>query len=490
MVVESFRPGVVDRLGIGFDDLRAVNPGIILCSTTGYGQDGPRSAWAGHDINYLAVGGYLAATEPRADGGPPVPGATIADAAGGGMQAAMAVMAALIGRGADGPGAHLDVSIADGVLWLTSLAVDEHLATGAEVGHGHNIITGRYACYDTYQAADGGWLAVGAIEPKFYANLCRLLGCEQWTAHQLDDEVQDKIRADFRAAFATRDRDTWVAELAGGRHLRDPGAVGGRAGRRRPVPGPPRLRRRRGRAGRPAAGGADPVPPGRPGAGRDAGARRAGGDRRPAPVRHRPAAGRGRTGTVTHRRPAGTGDRGMSAIGIADIDGLIGVEQYEEEGEFPVEQGYVWTTCSSVENGNPLFWDEEVADAVTGGPDRPADHGLGVVPSPPLGARTRRPRDCPCRSTSTSRRASGLPEAVMSDNTIVFHEPVRPGDRLTTRQILRSVSDEKTTKLGTGRFWVIDVEYRNQRGELVAVESYTGFGYRRAGAPSPTAARS
>ncbi len=75
----------------------------------------------------------------------------------------------------------------------------------------------------------------------------------------------------------------------------------------------------------------------------------------------------------------------------------------------------------------------------------------------------------------------GLPEAVMSDNTIVFHEPVRPGDRLVTRQILRSVSDEKTTRLGTGRFWVIDVEYRNQRGELVAVESYTGFGYRRAG---------
>lgn len=215
VVVESFRPGVVDRLGIGFADLTAVNPAIILCSTTGYGQNGPRSAWAGHDINYLAVGGYLATTEPRADGGPPVSGATIADAAGGGMQAAMAVMAALIGRAAGSPGVHLDVSIADGVLWLTSLAVDEHLATGSPVGPGHNIITGRYACYDTYRAADGGWLAVGAIEPKFFANLCRLLGCGQWIDHQLDDEVQDKIRADFRAAFATRERDAWVAELAG-----------------------------------------------------------------------------------------------------------------------------------------------------------------------------------------------------------------------------------------------------------------------------------
>jgi alpha-methylacyl-CoA racemase len=215
VVVESFRPGVVDRLGIGFDDLAAVNPAIILCSTTGYGQTGPRAAWAGHDINYLAVGGYLATTEPRADGGPPVSGATIADAAGGGMQAAMAVMAALIGRSAGSGGVHLDVSIADGVLWLTSLAVDEHLATGAAVGPGQNIITGRYACYDTYRTSDGGWLAVGAIEGKFYANLCRLLGCEQWIGHQLDDEVQDKIRADFRAAFATRGRDAWVAELAG-----------------------------------------------------------------------------------------------------------------------------------------------------------------------------------------------------------------------------------------------------------------------------------
>jgi alpha-methylacyl-CoA racemase len=218
VVVESFRPGVIDRLGIGLADLAKVNPTIILCSTTGYGQSGPRAQWAGHDINYQAVGGYLATTEPRGDGGPPIPGATIADAAGGGMHAALAVMAALVGRnagGGEGGPTHLDVSIAEGMLWLTSLAVDEHLATGAPVGHGENIITGRYACYGTYQAADGGWLAVGAIEPKFFANLCRLLGCEQWTAHQLDDEVQDKIRQDFAAAFSTRDRDAWVVDLAG-----------------------------------------------------------------------------------------------------------------------------------------------------------------------------------------------------------------------------------------------------------------------------------
>ena len=105
--------------------------------------------------------------------------------------------------------------MADGVLWLMSLAVDEHLATGAEPGPGHDILSGRYACYDTYRAADGRWLAVAAIEPRFFANLCRALGCERWVDRQLDDAAQDEIRADLRAAFATRDRDQWVAALAG-----------------------------------------------------------------------------------------------------------------------------------------------------------------------------------------------------------------------------------------------------------------------------------
>lgn len=214
VVVESFRPGVMERMGLGFPALRAANPSIILCSTTGYGQDGPRSQWAGHDINYLATGGFLSFTEPAEDGGPPIAGATVADAAGGGMHAALAIMAALVGRQHGAEAVHLDVSIADGVLWLTSLAIDEHLATGAPVGFGQNIITGRYACYDTYQAADGGWLAVGAIETKFFANLCRLLGLEEWANAQHDDEFQPQLRAAMAAAFATKPRDEWVALLS------------------------------------------------------------------------------------------------------------------------------------------------------------------------------------------------------------------------------------------------------------------------------------
>jgi crotonobetainyl-CoA:carnitine CoA-transferase CaiB-like acyl-CoA transferase len=213
VVIESFRPGVVDRLGIGYEAVHAVNPGVVYCSTTGYGQEGPYSQWAGHDINYLAVGGYLDCTGRDADGGPALPGATIGDGAGGGMHAVIAILAALVHRAATGEGAYLDVSVADGVLSLMSLHLDEHLATGAVPGPRHDLLTGRLACYDVYPCRDGKWLAVGAIEPAFYANLCRALGCERWLDHQDDDSVQDRIRADFRAAFATRDRDDWVAEL-------------------------------------------------------------------------------------------------------------------------------------------------------------------------------------------------------------------------------------------------------------------------------------
>jgi alpha-methylacyl-CoA racemase len=213
VVIESFRPGVAARLGIGFEDVRARNRGIVYCSTSGYGQDGPRAQWAGHDLNYLAAAGYLACSSPRADGGPPIPGATVADSAGGGMHAAIAILAALLRRGRTGEGAHLDVSVVDGVLALMALHVDEHLATGAEPGPRTNVLTGRLACYDCYAARDGKWLAVAAIEPAFFANLCRALGLERWIPHQSDDARQDEIRAAFREAFAKRDRDEWVAEL-------------------------------------------------------------------------------------------------------------------------------------------------------------------------------------------------------------------------------------------------------------------------------------
>ena len=161
-----------------------------------------------------------------------------------------------------------------------------------------------------------------------------------------------------------------------------------------------------------------------------------------------------------------------------EVTSMYGVRQYEEVGEFPVERGYFWTVASSVENGNPLYWDDEVAQELTG----------GVIAPPTMISAWQRPhhwmpgqteQKLPFQVHFDLKEKLGLPEAVMSDNVITFGEPVRPGDRITTVQVLRSVSEEKTLKLGTGHFWDIDAEYRNQAGELCARESITGFGYNR-----------
>ncbi len=213
-LIESYRPGVASRLGIGYEHLAAHNPGLVYCSTTGYGQQGPYSQWAGHDIDYLAVGGFLACSGRDAEGRPAIPGATVADSAGGGMQAAMAIMAALVGRSRTGVGTHLDVSVVDGVLNLMSLYLDQYLATGEETHPGSALLTGKFACYGVYTAADGKHLAVGAIEGKFFRNLCRLLGLEQHADGQYDASRQDEIRRAMQERFLARTRDEWTALLA------------------------------------------------------------------------------------------------------------------------------------------------------------------------------------------------------------------------------------------------------------------------------------
>jgi hypothetical protein len=162
----------------------------------------------------------------------------------------------------------------------------------------------------------------------------------------------------------------------------------------------------------------------------------------------------------------------------AEVTALIDQPQYETLGDFPVEQGYIATSCSSVENGNPLYWDPAVAAAITDGPIAPPTM-ISVWFRPHHWAPGRTEEVLPLQVHFDLKATFDLPEAVISDNTIVFHDPVRPGDVLKTRQILRSVSGPKRTKLGMGRFWVFDVEYLNQDDALVGVETYTGFGYRR-----------
>jgi len=214
VLIESFRPGVVERLAIDYEAVRSRNPRIVYCSTSGYGQNGPASGWAGHDLNYLAMSGFLACSEPRADGGPPIPGATVADSAGGGMHAALAIAAALVKCGLRGEGSFLDVSAAEGALSLMALSLDQYLATGEVAGPREVLLTGRYAFYDLYETRDQRWLSVAAIEPHFYRNLCDRLGHAEYKANQYDEDRQDEIREAFKAAFLTRSRDEWVADLA------------------------------------------------------------------------------------------------------------------------------------------------------------------------------------------------------------------------------------------------------------------------------------
>jgi acyl dehydratase len=165
-----------------------------------------------------------------------------------------------------------------------------------------------------------------------------------------------------------------------------------------------------------------------------------------------------------------------------DVRALIDTPVYEETADFPVERGYVWTACASVENGNPLFWDDGAAEEIAGGPVAPPTM-LSTWFRPHHWAPGRDAPALPLQVHFDLKERLELPEAVIAEFTSVFHEPVRPGDVLSTCQRLRSVSAPKTTRLGTGRFWTIDVEVRNQRGELCGVETYTGFGYRREAAP-------
>lgn len=214
VVMESYRPGVADRLGVGYEDIKKINPSIVYCSTSGFGQDGPYAQWAGHDINYLAIGGFLACSGKDSEGRPAIPGATVADSAGGGMHAAMAIISGLLNRFRNGEGAYLDVAATDGVLSLMSLYLDQYTATGVETKPNEAVLTGGYGWYGVYNTKDGGAISVGAIEGHFFKNLCRLLDLEQFSDAQYDRSKQDEMKQAFKEKFLTQDRDYWTDLLA------------------------------------------------------------------------------------------------------------------------------------------------------------------------------------------------------------------------------------------------------------------------------------
>ena len=208
-IIESFRPGVVDRLGVGYEAVRAVNPAAVYVSLSGYGQDGPLVREAGHDINYQGRAGSVGITG-HAAAGPIVPGLQVADVAGGGLLGAVGLLAALVRARTTGEGDHVDVSMTDGAFSLLALQHGMFFADGDPGGPERMLLNGRYPCYAVYACADGRWLTVGALEPHFFERLCDGIGRPDLASSRLAEGRVDE----FRAIFRTRSRDAWLAALA------------------------------------------------------------------------------------------------------------------------------------------------------------------------------------------------------------------------------------------------------------------------------------
>ena len=216
VVVESFRPGVMAKLGLDYETLAARNPKIIVCSISGYGQTGPYVERAGHDLDYIALSGVLAMGGGVAGGAPMMPGVQIADLAGGALWGATAILAALVGRQRTGRGAHLDISMTEGALSLLTAELG-NLDCGVKPTRGVETLNGGYACYGIYRTKDDRFLAVGALEPKFWIALNTAIGRAPNVAEIVGNpSEQAKTRAALAAIFATKTAAEWNAAL--GRH--------------------------------------------------------------------------------------------------------------------------------------------------------------------------------------------------------------------------------------------------------------------------------
>src|SRR5215475_889679 len=203
IVVEGFRPGVMDRLGIGYKALKEINPRLIYCAITGYGK-------AGHDANYLSVAGLLNVNGPKG-GQPTLSGVQLADLAGGSLHAVIGILLALQARARTGEGQFVDVSMMDGSLALMFVPFASYLANGAQPERGNEGLSGRYACYQIYETKDGRYLSLGALELKFWENACRVLGREDFIGKCFSDGAQEEMIATFRDIFKTRTASEWLA---------------------------------------------------------------------------------------------------------------------------------------------------------------------------------------------------------------------------------------------------------------------------------------
>lgn len=207
---ESFRPGVADRLGIGYDQLKAVNPRLVYCSLSGYGQDGPLRLEVGHDINYVGRAGLLSYSGTD-DGSPSLPSLQIADVASGSMYSVAGILAALVRARTTGEGDYVDIAMTDGSFTLQTVHLAAYWATGVVPGSRSFMLNGRYPAYNLYECADGKWLTIGAVEEKFWEELCHSVGRPDLLPTHQDESALPAWREHFR----TRTRDEWVELLAG-----------------------------------------------------------------------------------------------------------------------------------------------------------------------------------------------------------------------------------------------------------------------------------
>jgi alpha-methylacyl-CoA racemase len=207
VVLDGFRPGVLDRLGVGYERLREANPAIVACAITGYGQDGPHTQRAGHDINYLGLVGLLGLTGER-DGPPVSAGGQIADV-NGGLMAALGVMAALHERGRSGEGQYVDISMADGALSWLAMVAGQYLCDGGVPRRGEGTLNGGFACYLPYEAADG-WVSCGALEPKFWGAFCAGVDRPDLVEKQFEAPGSE-AHGEIAEVFRSRSRAEWLA---------------------------------------------------------------------------------------------------------------------------------------------------------------------------------------------------------------------------------------------------------------------------------------
>ncbi len=212
VILEGFRPGVTKRLGIDYASIKAINPGVIYCSISGYGQKGPCKDMVGHDVNYLSASGVLDLIGEK-DGYPCIPGIQIADLVGGGMNAALGILLSLVVRQRTGKGQYIDISMTDGTVSLLTIPFYLFQKYAKAPQKSDTFLSHRYACYNVYETADGRFISIGAVENRFWCNLCDLLGVPIYGPLQYDEMHREEILEFFREAFKKKTSDEWVKEL-------------------------------------------------------------------------------------------------------------------------------------------------------------------------------------------------------------------------------------------------------------------------------------